>query len=312
VAQSIRVDCINVTPITVVASIDLELLENLIDMDEIDAESVKDYTDDSILEFLESAQENDSSVTAEFVKVEVLAKVTFAMSENDPALRVMKTVADLYSLHKNLRLGFINGKPTRAAEHLESVIKPSTLKALIVSKLEMNKSKLKKGFLEFVGYLKQMAIMHDDHCQVVKLKNIGDSGMKNDGKTSDAGSRSSGHKYGERLHGGGSNMASDRDRTKFGHGRSSDSTLTGKRRLGSHRHASTRRSVRARSTTCLTVQTLGRTKLLSCCLSIRRREMPTRRRRNSKLWATTERRMTTEMARPRTSRRRISESRSRY
>jgi hypothetical protein len=176
------VDCINVTPITVVASIDLELLENLIDMDEIDAESVKDYTDDSILEFLESAQESDSSVTAEFVKVEVLAKVTFAMSENDPALRVMKTVADLYSLHKNLRLGFINGKPTRAAEHLESVIKPSTLKALIVSKLEMNKSKLKKGFLEFVGYLKQMAIMHDDHCQVVKLKNIGDSGMKNDGK----------------------------------------------------------------------------------------------------------------------------------
>jgi hypothetical protein len=39
------------------------------------------------MEFLESTQERDASVTAEFVKVEVLAKVTFAMSEKDPTLR---------------------------------------------------------------------------------------------------------------------------------------------------------------------------------------------------------------------------------
>jgi hypothetical protein len=83
-------------------------------------------------------------------------------------------------------------------------------------------------------------------------------------------------------------------------------------RLWSRRHASTRGSVRARSTICPTVLTQGRTKLLSCCLRTRRSEMQTRRRRISKLWATTERRMTTEMARPRVSRRRISESRSRY
>jgi hypothetical protein len=54
----------------------------------------------------------------------VLAKVTFAMSEKDPALRVMKAVADYYSLHRNLRLDFINGKPKKAVEHLVSVIKP--------------------------------------------------------------------------------------------------------------------------------------------------------------------------------------------
>jgi hypothetical protein len=41
-------------------------------------------------------------------------------------------------------------------------------------------------------------------------------------------------------------------------------------------------------------------------------EMPTRRRRTSKLWATTERRLRTEIAGPRISRRRITESRSRY
>jgi hypothetical protein len=133
------------------------------------------------LEFLESTQERDASVTAEFVKAEVLAKVTFAMSEKDPALRVMKAVSDYNSLHRNLRLDFINDKPNKAVEHLVSGIKPAILKALIESKLEMEKSELKKGFLEFFGYLNTMAIIHDEHCHVVDHKKTGDSGMKSNG-----------------------------------------------------------------------------------------------------------------------------------
>jgi hypothetical protein len=99
---------------------------HLIDMEKIDADSVDDCTDESVMKFLESTQE---LVTAEFVKAEVLAKVTFAMSEKDPALRVMEAVADYYSLHRNLRLDFINGKPKKAVEHLVSVIRPATLKS---------------------------------------------------------------------------------------------------------------------------------------------------------------------------------------
>jgi hypothetical protein len=91
----------------------------------------------------------------------VLAKVSFTMSEKGPAARVTKAVADYYSLHRYLILDFINGKPKRAVGHLVSVIKPATLKALVECKLEMDKSELKKDFLEFVGYLKKMAIIHD-------------------------------------------------------------------------------------------------------------------------------------------------------
>jgi hypothetical protein len=131
VAQNNKADGFNVTPITVVASIDPELLENLIDMEKIDADSVDDCTDESVMEFFESTQERDASVSAEFVKAELLAKVTFAMSEKDPDLRVMKAVADYYSLYRNLRLDFINGKPKKAVEHMVSVIRPATLKALI-------------------------------------------------------------------------------------------------------------------------------------------------------------------------------------
>jgi hypothetical protein len=83
VAQNSKADGFNATPITVVVLIDPELLENLIDMEEIDAESVDDCTDESVMKFLEFTQERDASVTAEFVKAEVLAKVTFDMSEKD-------------------------------------------------------------------------------------------------------------------------------------------------------------------------------------------------------------------------------------
>jgi hypothetical protein len=64
VPQNNKADGVNVTPITVVASIDPELLENLIDMEEIDTNSVNDCTDESVMEFLESTQERDASITA--------------------------------------------------------------------------------------------------------------------------------------------------------------------------------------------------------------------------------------------------------
>jgi hypothetical protein len=73
-----------------------------------------------------------------------------------------------------------------------------------------------------------MGIIHDEHCHVVEQKKTGDSGTKNNGKGNDDGSRSPGHKSGGSSPGGASNKASDRDRTKSGHGRSSDSTGTGK------------------------------------------------------------------------------------
>jgi hypothetical protein len=174
----------------------------------------------------------------------------------------MKAVADCYSLHRNPSLDFINGKPKKAVEHLVSVIRPATLKTLIESKLDIDKSELKKDFLEFVKYLEQMAIIHDKHCHVVEHKKTGNSGMKNTNEGSEAGSRSSGHISGGSAYGVGTNEASDRDRTKTGHGRSSDSTGLESSRPGSRRLASTRRSVRARSTTCPTVFALKRTKAI--------------------------------------------------
>jgi hypothetical protein len=150
------------------------------------------------------------------------------LSEKDPALRVTKAVADYYSLHRNLRLDFINGKPNKAVEHMLPVIKLATLKTLIKGKLEMDKSDLKKDSLEFFAYLEKMAIIDDEHCHVVEHKKTGDSGIKNTGKSSNAGSSSSVHNPARRSHRGTRNKASDRDRTKSVHGRSSDSTGTGK------------------------------------------------------------------------------------
>jgi hypothetical protein len=92
----------------------------------------------------------------------------------------------------------------------------------------MDKSEFKKDFLKFVAYLKKMAAIHDKHCHVEEHQKTGESGMKNTGKCSDAGSRSSRLNSGGSSHGGARNKASDRDRTKSGHRRSSDSTGTEK------------------------------------------------------------------------------------
>jgi hypothetical protein len=73
-----------------------------------------------------------------------------------------------------------------------------------------------------------MAIIHDEHYHVVEHKKTGDLRLRNTGKGSDAGSRSSGHYSVGSAYGGASNKASDRDRTKSGHGRSLESTGTGK------------------------------------------------------------------------------------
>jgi hypothetical protein len=62
--------------------------------------------------------------------------VSFTISEKDSALPVTKAVADYYSLHRNLKLDFINGKLKNADELLVSVIKPATLKVLVESKLD--------------------------------------------------------------------------------------------------------------------------------------------------------------------------------
>jgi hypothetical protein len=62
-----------------------------------------------------------------------------------------------------------------------------------------------------------MAIIHDEHCHVVEQKKTDDSGIKNIGKNSDTGSRSSEHNHGGGSYDGGSNKVSDRDRTMSGH-----------------------------------------------------------------------------------------------
>jgi hypothetical protein len=94
VAQKNKVDGVNVTSITVVASIDPEILENLIDTEKIGADLVDGCTDKSVMEYLEYMQERSASVTAEYVNAVVLAKVSFTMPGKGLALRVTKAVAD--------------------------------------------------------------------------------------------------------------------------------------------------------------------------------------------------------------------------
>jgi hypothetical protein len=285
VAQNNKENGVNVTPITVVASIDQELLENLIDMEEIDADSVEDCTDNIVIKFLESTQERDASVTAEYVKVEVLAKVTSAMWEKYPALRIMKAVADYYSLHRNLRLDFINGKPREAIEHLVSVIRPATLKALIGSKLAVDKSELKKDFLELVAYLKKMAIIHDEHFHVVDHKKRATLARRTWAKTTTlVAAVLDTTKEGAPLEVAETRRLTVSERSSVMESRRTRMVL--ERRLLEIRQLHlvlTQRNVKARSAICPTVLLQVWRMLLLCWLNTRRGKMLTRKRKTSRL-----------------------------
>jgi hypothetical protein len=50
------------------------------------------------------------------------------------------------------------------------VIRPTTLKALIESKLEVDISDFKKDFIEFVAYLEEMTIIHDEHVMLWNIR----------------------------------------------------------------------------------------------------------------------------------------------
>jgi hypothetical protein len=110
VPESNKADGVNITPITQVAWIVRELLENLIDMEKIDANSIDDCTSESGMEYLESAQERYASVTADISKPNCWRRCRVKYRER--ILRcITKAVADYSPLHRNLRLNFINGKP---------------------------------------------------------------------------------------------------------------------------------------------------------------------------------------------------------
>jgi hypothetical protein len=177
----------------------------------------------------------------------------------------------------------------------------------------MDKSKLKKDFFEFVKHLEEMANIHDEHCHVVKHKKTGDSGTKNNGKGNDAGIRSSGHNAGGSSHGGARNKASDRDRTMSGHGRSPESTGTGKQSAREPPPClNAKKCAGERHYLSDFPHTEKDEDIVPLSEYKKKRGMPTRRRRTLRLWATMERRRKPEVARPRISRQRISESMSQY
>jgi hypothetical protein len=114
VKENNKAEGVNITPTTVVASLDPDLLENLACMGKIkDAVCAEDCTDEKLMSYHKSNQCKDAALTAEDIKNEVRSKVVFHMSEKDPALRVTKAVGDYMMLHRNLKLDLVKGKPRR-------------------------------------------------------------------------------------------------------------------------------------------------------------------------------------------------------
>jgi hypothetical protein len=199
VKEKNKADDVNITPTTVVASLDSDLLENLAAKGKIkDAKSAEECTDENVLAYLKSTQTKDSTMTVDDRKNEVRNKAVFHMAENDPALRVTKEIGEYLTLYRNLKLDLVKNKPKRAVEHIVSVIKPTTLKSIVESDLELDKSDLKKDFFKFIEYFEAIAIVHDRHGRPDTTKNGGgnaayENGSMNSSRSSGRGKSSGGN-----------------------------------------------------------------------------------------------------------------------
>jgi hypothetical protein len=130
---------VQMTPTTVMASMDPDLLLNLIDLGEIQGvSSLANCNDDAVIKHLQGTQDQNPQLTAEDLEREVKAKVQYRLSEKNPELRVTSAVGDLLTLLRRINMkNFIKDNPKKAIKLVVTILQPSGFKELIESDLAL-------------------------------------------------------------------------------------------------------------------------------------------------------------------------------
>jgi hypothetical protein len=151
------------THTTVMASMDPDLLLNLIDLGEIQSvSSIASCNDDAVIKYLQGTQDENPQLTAEDLEREVKAKVQYRLSENNTELRVTSAVGDLLALLRRINMqNVIKDNPKKSIKLLVTILQPSGFKKLIESDLALHKVHLKADWSEFIKHIKQEAVAFD-------------------------------------------------------------------------------------------------------------------------------------------------------
>jgi hypothetical protein len=81
------------------------------------------------------------------------------------------------TLHRNLKLYLVKGKPKKAFERIVSAINPVSLMVLVESDLELDQSDLKNDLFQFIKYLEDISVVHDRHGRAAAKNGGGGSNM---------------------------------------------------------------------------------------------------------------------------------------
>ena len=120
-----------VKPISVVSSVDRDLLQSLLDIGELDeVESLEQLTDDVLKKWLETQVAEDfDSLTVDSLRSAIKRNVRMNVHETDPKLRVKTLFTDFVSFLRSKNWSdLIKKNPGLAIEEICSLLKPTELK----------------------------------------------------------------------------------------------------------------------------------------------------------------------------------------
>ena len=175
-----------VQPISIVSSVERDLLQSLIYMDEFKGvEEFSQLNDDILKEWLERHVATDfDSLTVDQLSTAIQKHVRINIHEADPKLRIIALFTDFVSFLRSRKWeDLIDNNPELAIEHVCSLLNPIELKEKIESDIELYKHSIKKKWKLFYKHVIKRAIACDEFIPIYtpKAKN-GKNGKSSDHK----------------------------------------------------------------------------------------------------------------------------------
>jgi hypothetical protein len=215
----------NVKPATVLSSIDPDILENAVIMSVFlgeNVDSVEKLTDDVVENYLTSAQNCDSFMSADKLLVGMKEKVRCNLNEPDPALRIIQMVSTYMTVLRKCRMATLyKDSPKLGTQHLVELVQPVGLQDILHSDRDLQHKDLTKNFSGWVKHIRERAVAYEIY--------NGSSAGKTSKKTSNAGPAT---KSGGGSGGGGGNGVSGGGGAGIGDSRSKSTSETSKNQMG--------------------------------------------------------------------------------
>lgn len=162
--QDVQASGSTISPVSLKASIDPDLLTSMIEFGEFDnVETIEQLSETNIQSWLDTQSEvSFDTLTVEELNSAVRSAVRINVHESDPEMRIKSLFMDYKTFLRTKKWdALITKNPKLAVEQVCSLLKPPALKMKIEADLELGQYELRKKFMPFYKHVLEQAIHSD-------------------------------------------------------------------------------------------------------------------------------------------------------